>query len=69
VTALAFVLTIGLGERFGKSKQVVSYLGLNPDEKSNGASNGSVRSSSKATRWCAARWSKPPRRHRDLIRD
>lgn len=36
VTALAFVLTIGPVERFRKSKQVVSYLGLNPQERSSG---------------------------------
>lgn len=36
VTALAFVLTIGPVERFRKSKQVVSYLGLNPSEASSG---------------------------------
>lgn len=36
VTALAFVLTIGPVNRFGKSKQVVSYLGLNPRESSSG---------------------------------
>jgi transposase len=30
VTALMFVLTIGPVERFRGSKQVVSYLGLNP---------------------------------------
>jgi transposase len=36
VTALAFVLTIGPVERFRKSKQVVSYLGLNPREHSSG---------------------------------
>jgi len=30
VTALMFVLTIGPVERFRRSKQVVSYLGLNP---------------------------------------
>ena len=36
VTALAFVLTIGPVERFRKSKQVVSYLGLNPRENSSG---------------------------------
>ena len=36
VTALAFVLTIGPVERFCKSKQVVSYLGLNPRESSSG---------------------------------
>ena len=36
VTALMFVLTIGPGERFQRSKQVVSYLGLNPQESSSG---------------------------------
>ena len=36
VTALAFVLTIGPVERFAHSKQVVSYLGLNPREHSSG---------------------------------
>ena len=36
VTSLAFVLTIGPVERFARSKQVVSYLGLNPREHSSG---------------------------------
>ena len=36
VTSLAFVLTIGPVERFARSKQVVSYLGLNPREYSSG---------------------------------
>jgi transposase len=36
VTALAFVLTLGPVERFGNSRQVVSYLGLNPIEDSSG---------------------------------
>lgn len=36
VTALAFVLTLGPIERFRRSKQVVSYLGLNPREHSSG---------------------------------
>jgi len=36
VTTLAFVLTIGSVERFQRSKQVVSYLGLNPSEESSG---------------------------------
>lgn len=36
VTALAFVLTIGPIDRFPKSKQLVSYLGLNPTESSSG---------------------------------
>jgi transposase len=36
VVALAFVLTIGPADRFRRSKQVVSYLGLNPREHSSG---------------------------------
>jgi transposase len=36
VTSLAFVLTLGEVERFARSKQVVSYLGLNPREHSSG---------------------------------
>jgi transposase len=36
VTSLAFVLTIGPVGRFARSKQVVSYLGLNPREHSSG---------------------------------
>jgi transposase len=36
VTALAFVLTLGPVERFRHSRQVVSYLGLNPREHSSG---------------------------------
>jgi transposase len=36
VTALAFVLTLGPMARFQRSKQVVSYLGLNPQERSSG---------------------------------
>ena len=36
VTALMFVLTIGPVERFRRSKQGVSYLGLNPRESSSG---------------------------------
>lgn len=36
VTALSFVLTIGPIRRFQRSKQVVSYLGLNPREESSG---------------------------------
>jgi len=36
VTALAFVLTLGPIGRFPKSKQLVSYLGLNPTESSSG---------------------------------
>lgn len=36
VTSLAFVLTLGQIERFPRSRQVVSYLGLNPSEHSSG---------------------------------
>lgn len=36
VTALAFVLTLGPVERFRRSKQGVSYWGLNPREHSSG---------------------------------
>ena len=36
VTSLAFVLTLGPVGRFPRSKQVVSYLGLNPREHSSG---------------------------------
>jgi transposase len=36
VNALAFVLTIGPVDRFQRSKQVASYLGLNPSERSSG---------------------------------
>lgn len=36
VTSLAFVLTMGPSRRFGRGKQVASYLGLNPREHSSG---------------------------------
>ena len=36
VTALAFVLTLGPVARFQRGKHVVSYLGLNPKERSSG---------------------------------
>jgi transposase len=36
ITAMAYVLTLGNIERFAHSKQVVSYLGLNPAENSSG---------------------------------
>jgi transposase len=36
VTSLAFALIIGPIDRFERSKQVVSYLGLNPQEHSSG---------------------------------
>lgn len=37
VTALAFVLIVGPVRRFARSKQLVSYLGLNPRENSSGS--------------------------------
>jgi len=36
VTALAFVLTLGPAQRFGRGKQVASYFGLIPTEHSSG---------------------------------
>ena len=36
VTSLAFVLTMGPSSRFQRGKQVGSYLGLNPSERSSG---------------------------------
>jgi transposase len=36
ITALAFALTLGDAPRFAHSRQVVSYLGLNPSEHSSG---------------------------------
>ena len=54
VTALAFVLTIGPVERFRKSKQVVSYLGLNPSEDSSAGKQrlGSIsKQGNSMTRW------------------
>jgi transposase len=36
ITALAYALTLGEVERFAGSRQVVSYLGLNPAEHSSG---------------------------------
>jgi transposase len=37
VTALAFVVTIGEARRFPRSKQLASYLGLIPSERSSGS--------------------------------
>ena len=36
ITSLAFCLTLGRVERFAHSRQVVSYVGLNPAEHSSG---------------------------------
>ena len=45
ITALALVLTLGPIDRFPRSKQLVSYLGLNPTEYSSGGKQrlGSIR--------------------------
>lgn len=68
VTALMFVLTIGPVERFRRSKQVVSYLGLNPRESSSGGRQrlGAI---SKATRWRAFCWSRRRRRRRAMTKN
>jgi transposase len=47
ITALAFVLTLGDVNRFQRSKQVVSYLGLNPREHSSGGGGQRLGSISK----------------------
>lgn len=36
IVSLAFVLTLGTAQRFRRGKQVASYLGLNPRERSSG---------------------------------
>ena len=36
IVSLAFVLTLGTAKRFHRGKQVASYLGLNPSERSSG---------------------------------
>lgn len=36
IVSLAFVLTLGTARRFHRGKQVASYLGLNPSERSSG---------------------------------
>ena len=36
IVSLAFVLTLGTARRFRRGKQVASYLGLNPSERSSG---------------------------------
>ena len=72
VTALAWVLTIGPIERFEKSRQRVSYLGLNPRESSSGGKQrlGSIskpRWRSRESWWCGCTGgcgSRSARRHR-----
>lgn len=76
VTALAFVLTLGPVERFRRSKQVVSYLGLSPREYSSGGRQrlGAIsKQGNTLLRWLlveaaqtAARFD--PELHRDYVR-
>ena len=76
VTALAFVLTLGPIGRFRRSKQVVSYLGLNPREYSSGGRQrlGAIsKQGNTLVRWLlveaaqtAARFD--PELHRDYVR-
>ncbi len=57
VTALAFTLTMGPAERFGRGKQVASYLGLIPRSiPAAVASSGSGTSANRAIRFCAGCW-------------
>ncbi len=48
VISLGFVLTIGGIERFERSRQLVSYLGLNPSEHSSGERRGWAESANRA---------------------
>jgi transposase len=61
LTALAFVLILGNPERFSRGKQVASYLGLVPLEKSSGNRRRLGHITSRAVRCCASCWLKPPR--------
>src|SRR3954454_3356052 len=61
LTALAFVLIIGDTERFQCGKQVASYLGLVPLEKSSGNGDGWATSPNKEIRCCASCWWKRPK--------
>ncbi len=56
ITALAFVVTIGDVTRFRRGKQVASYLGLIPRERSSGGRQRLGRSASRATGLCAPCW-------------
>jgi len=66
VNALAFVLTIGPVARFERSKQIASYLGLNPSEHSSGGKRrlGAIsKQGNTMVRWLlyvldAAKWSR-----------
>jgi transposase len=61
LTALAFVLIIGEAERFGCGKQIASYVGLVPLEKSSGNRRRLGHITKQGVRWCASCWWKRPR--------
>jgi transposase len=56
ITALAFVVTIGEMARFGRGKQVASYLGLIRANPVGAANSGWARSANRATVSCACCW-------------
>ncbi len=56
LTALAFVLIIGTPERFARSKQLSSYLGLSRPRSRAETADTWATSASKATRCCASCW-------------
>jgi transposase len=64
VTSLAFVLMVGPVTRFQRSKQVVSYLGLNPREHSSGGRQRLGAISKQAIPWYAGCWWKLDTRQR-----
>lgn len=64
VTSLAFAVMIRPVARLRKSKQLVSYLGLNPGSVVAGAINGSVPSANKETPCCVSCCWKPRKRPR-----
>lgn len=76
ITALGFALTVGPVERFRRSKQVVSYLGLNPREYSSGGNQrlGSIsKQGNKFARWLLVEAAQTAARydlqlHRDYVR-
>jgi transposase len=64
VTSLAFVLMIGPVTRFARSKQLVSYLGLNPREHSSGGRQKLGSISKQGNPLLRGFWSKPDTRRR-----
>lgn len=67
VTALAFVVTIGDVRRFKRGKQVGSYLGLIPAERSSATSAGWERFPNRVMYFCAHYWSKPRNLHAAMM--